>query len=147
MKWGSNTWVGGGLVALAIGVAIFAPWIALTDPVMDANLMNAELPPSWEFPFGTDAQGRDIFSRIVYGARISLTVGFVSQICNTLIGVTLSLTAVYWGGWWFDLVSGLTNLVLAIPSPVFALALMAILRPGLASPGIALGPTRWSYFC
>ena len=56
MKWGSNTWVGGSLVAIAIGVAIFAPWIALTDPVMDANLMNAELPPSWEFPFGTDAQ-------------------------------------------------------------------------------------------
>ena len=50
MKWGSNTWVGGGLVGLALGVAIFAPWIALTDPVMDANLMNAELPPSWEFP-------------------------------------------------------------------------------------------------
>ena len=47
MKWGSNTWVGGGLVGLAIGVAILAPWIALTDPVMDANLMNAELPPSW----------------------------------------------------------------------------------------------------
>ncbi len=75
MRLGANTWIGGGLVALALGVAIFAPWIALTDPVMDANLMNAELPPSWEFPFGTDAQGRDIYSRICYGARISLTVG------------------------------------------------------------------------
>src|SRR5580704_14492003 len=125
MKWGSNTWVGGSLVGLAIGVAILAPWIALTDPVMDANLMNAELPPSWEFPFGTDAQGRDIFSRIVYGARISLTVGIVSQICNSLIGVTLGLTAGYWGGWWDDLVSGLTNLMLAIP----------------------LGLTSWSYSC
>ncbi len=147
MKWGSNTWVGGGLVALAIGVAIFAPWIALTDPVMDANLMNAELPPSWEFPFGTDAQGRDIYSRIVYGARISLTVGFVSQICNSLIGVTLGLTAGYWGGWWDDLVSGLTNLMLAIPSLVFALAIMAILGPGLLSLVIALGLTSWSYSC
>ena len=88
MKWGTNTWVGGSLVGLALGVAIFAPWIALTDPVMAANLMNAELPPSWEFPFGTDAQGRDIYSRICYGARISLTVGIVSQICNSLIGVT-----------------------------------------------------------
>ncbi len=56
-----------------------APLIALTDPVMDANLMNAEIPPGREFPFGTDAQGRDIYSRIVYGARISLTVGIVSQ--------------------------------------------------------------------
>src|SRR5882757_6897368 len=139
MKWGSNTWVGGGLVGLAIG----APWIALTDPVMDANLMNAELPPSWEFPFGTDAQGRDIFSRIVYGARISLTVGIVSQVCNSLIGVTLGLTA----GWWDDLVSGLTNLMLAIPSLVFALAIMAILGPGLLSLVIALGLTSWSYSC
>ena len=147
MKWGANTWVGGSLVAVALGVAIFAPWIALTDPVMDANLMNAELPPSWEFPFGTDAQGRDIFSRIVYGARISLTVGFVSQICNSLIGVTLGLTAGYWGGWWDDLVSGLTNLMLAIPSLVFALAIMAILGPGLVSLVIALGLTSWSYSC
>ena len=139
MKWGSNTWVGGGLVALAIGVAIFAPWIALTDPVMDANLMNAELPPSWEFPFGTDAQGRDIYSRICYGARVSLTVGVVSQICNSLIGVTLGLTAGFWGGWWDDFVSGLTNLMLAVPSLVFALAIMAILGPGLMSLVTALG--------
>ena len=134
MRWGSNTWVGGSLVAIALGVAVFAPWIALTDPVMDANLMNAELPPSWEFPFGTDAQGRDIYSRICYGARISLTVGVVSQICNSLIGVTLGLTAGYWGGWWDDFVSGLTNLMLAIPSLVFALAIMAILA-SIAIPG------------
>src|SRR5260370_10782846 len=128
MKWGSNTWVGGGLVGVALAVAILAPWIALTDPVMDANLMNAELPPSWEFPFGTDAQGRDIYSRILYGARISLTVGIVSQTCNSLIGVTLGLTAGYWGGWWGDVVSSLTNLMLAIPSLVFALPIMTILR-------------------
>ena len=85
MKWGSNTWVGGGLVGLAIGMAIFAPWIALTDPVMDANLMNAELPPSWEFPFGTDAQGRDIYSRICYGARVSLRDIPVVQGCILVI--------------------------------------------------------------
>ena len=147
MKWGSNTWVGGSLVTIAIGVAVFAPWIALTDPVMDANLMNAELPPSLEFPFGTDAQGRDIYSRICYGARVSLTVGVVSQICNSLIGVTLGLTAGFWGGWWDDFVSGLTNLMLAIPSLVFALAIMAILGPGLVSLVIALGLTSWSYSC
>src|SRR3984893_2905350 len=147
MKWGSNTWVGGGLVGVALAVAVLAPWIALTHPVMDANLMNAELPPSWEFPFGTDAQGRDIYSRILYGARISLTVGIVSQTCNSLIGVTLGLTAGYWGGWWDDVVSGLTNLMLAIPSLVFALAIMAVLGPGLTSLLIALGLTNWSFTC
>ena len=99
-KGGTSLWIGGGLVATAITAAILAPWIALTDPVMDANLMNAEIAPCWEYPFGTDAQGRDIYSRIVYGARISLSVGIISQICNSLIGVTLGLTAGYWGGWW-----------------------------------------------
>ena len=135
MKWGSNH-LGRRQPGRdrASAWPSLAPWIALTDPVMDANLMNAEIPPCWEFPFGTDAQGRDIYSRIVYGARISLTVGIVSQICNSLIGVTLGLTAGYWGGWWDDLVSGLTNLMLAIPSLVFALAIMAILGPRPGQP-------------
>src|SRR5678815_467171 len=92
MKGGSSLWIGGTLVAFAIVVAITAPWIALTDPVLAANLMNAEIPPGAEFPFGTDMQGRDIYSRIVYGARISLTVGIVSQICNSIIGVSLGLS-------------------------------------------------------
>ncbi|MDP1752232.1 MAG: ABC transporter permease, partial [Reyranella sp.] len=147
LKGGTSLWVGGSLVAIAISAAILAPVIALTDPVMDANLMNAEIAPCWEYPFGTDAQGRDIYSRIVYGARISLSVGIISQVCNSLIGVTLGLTAGYWGGWWDDLVSGLTNLMLAIPSLVFALAIMAILGPGLVSLVIALGLTSWSYSC
>ena len=147
LKGGSSLWIGGGLVAFAILVALLAPWIALTDPVMAANLMNAEIPPDWEYPFGTDAQGRDIYSRIVYGARVSLTVGIASQICNSLIGVTLGLTAGYWGGWWDDVVSGLTNLMLAIPSLVFALAIMAILGPGLFSLVVALGLTSWSFSC
>ena len=87
LRGGTSLWIGGGLVALAVFVAVAAPLIARTDPVMDANLMNTEIPPGWEFPFGTDAQGRDIYSRIVYGARISLTVGIGSQILNSLIGV------------------------------------------------------------
>lgn len=147
MRLGANTWIGGGLFAVALAVAVTAPWIALTDPVMDANLLNAELPPSREFPFGTDAQGRDIYSRVVYGAQISLTVGVVSQIANSIIGVTLGLTAGYWGGWWDDFVNGLTNVMLAIPSLIFALAIMAILGPGLVSLLIALGLTNWSYSC
>ena len=147
MKLRANLLIGGGLVALATVVAVLAPWIALYDPVLDANLMNAEIPPGLEFIFGTDGQGRDIYSRIVHGARISLTVGVVSQIANTLIGVALGLTAGYWGGWWDDFVGLVTNLMLAIPSLIFALAIMAILGPGLTSLLIALGLTNWSYSC
>ena len=80
MKLGTSLIIGGALFALAIFVGVFAPWLAHTDPVMDANLMNAEEPPSWIWWFGTDAQGRDIYSRVVHGARISLTVGIVSQL-------------------------------------------------------------------
>ena len=118
VKGGTSLWIGGGLVALAICVAITAPLIALTDPVMDANLMNAEIPPGLDFPFGTDAQGRDIYSRIVYGARISLTVGVArSGAEQPRSGSRPGLTAGYWGGWWDDLVTGLTNPMLSIPSP------------------------------
>ena len=71
---------------------VLAPWLAHTDPVMDANLMIAEEPPGREFWFGTDAQGRDIYSRVVHGARISLTVGIFAQLINTVIGTALGLS-------------------------------------------------------
>ena len=119
MRLGANLIVGGTLCAVAVAAAVLAPWLAHTDPVFDANLMNAEIPPGRDYWFGTDAQGRDIYSRVLHGARISLTVGIVSQLLNSIIGVTLGLTAGYWGGWWDDLVNGLTNVMLAIPSLIF----------------------------
>jgi peptide/nickel transport system permease protein len=143
----ANLVIGAVLLGTSVLVGLLAPWIAPYDPVMDANLMNAEEPPGARFIFGTDVQGRDIFSRVIHGARISLTVGIVSQLINTIIGTTLGLTAGYWGGWWDDVVSGLTNLMLAIPSLIFALAIMAILGPGLTSLLIALGLTNWSFTC
>jgi len=115
----ANLYLGAFLLgAVAIG-ALLAPWLAHTDPVMDANLMNAENAPGREFWFGTDGQGRDIYSRVLYGARISLTVGVVSQLINSVIGVTLGVSSGYWGGWWDDWVNGLTNMMLAIPSLIF----------------------------
>ena len=147
MRLGFNLIFGGFLTVLVILGGLLASVIAPFDPVLDANLMNAELPPSSEFWFGTDGQGRDIYTRILYGAQISLTVGIVSQLINTAIGITLGMTAGYWGGWWDDLVNGLTNVMLAIPSLIFALAVMAVLGPGLVSLLIALGLTNWSWTC
>lgn len=142
-----NLLIGGVLCIVIISAALLAPWLAPTDPVLDADLMNAELPPDSQFWFGTDAQGRDVLSRILYGARISLAVGIGSQVINTLIGLALGISAGYFGGWWDDFVTGLTNLMLAIPSLIFALAIMAILGPGLVSLLIALGLTNWSWTC
>lgn len=147
MKLGISLSVGTLLCAMAITIGVLAPWLQHTDPVMDANLMYAEEPPGREFWFGTDNQGRDIYSRVLHGARISLTVGIVSQLINTIIGVCLGLSAGYWGGWWDDFVNGLTNVMLAVPSLIFALAIMAILGPGLTSLLIALGLTNWSFTC
>jgi peptide/nickel transport system permease protein len=142
-----NLVMGGALFALAVGAAALAPLIATHHPFLDANLMNSELPPGTEYLLGTDKQGRDIYSRIVWGAQISLMVGVVSQLINTVIGTMLGLTAGYWGGKWDDLVSGLTNVMLSIPSLIFALAIIAVLGRGLTSLLIALGLTNWSFTC
>lgn len=143
----TNLMVGGLLTILVVVTAIFASWLAPYDPINDANLMVAEEPPSATFWFGTDSQGRDILSRVIFGSRISLSVGLVSQAMNTIIGVLLGLTAGYFGKWWDDLVMGLTNIMLSIPALVFALAIMALLGPGLINVFIAVGLTNWSYTC
>jgi peptide/nickel transport system permease protein len=128
-------------------MALFAPFIAPYHPIDDADLMVSEEAPSLAFWFGTDSQGRDILSRIIYGARISLSVGLVSQLLNSIIGIVLGLTAGFFGKWWDDLVMGLTNIMMSIPSLVFALAIMALLGPGLINVFLALGVTNWTYSC
>ena len=154
MRLGVNLVVGGALCFLALAGAALAPVIATHDPVMGGGLMNAELPPregiKEGFILGTDKQGRDIYSRIVWGAQISLMVGVVSQLMNTIIGTLLGLSAGYWGGRWDSFVSGLTNVMLSIPSLIFALAIIAVLPPslrGLPSLLIALGLTNWTLTC
>ena len=142
-----NLLIGGTIVLLAVLMAVFAPLIAPFDPVTDADLMRSEMSPNSTFIFGTDSHGRDVFSRVVYGARISLSVGLVTQVLNTCIGVSLGLIAGYRGGIADDLIMGLTNIMLSIPVVVFALAIMASLGPGLVNLYIALGLTNWAYSC
>jgi peptide/nickel transport system permease protein len=143
----TNLVVGGSVTLFIVVVALLAPLLAPYHPTDDANLMYSDEPPNNEFWFGTDNQGRDILSRVIYGARISLSVGLISQFFNTIIGVLLGMTAGYFGKWWDDVVMGLTNIMLSIPSLIFALAVMALLGPGLLNVFIALGFTNWSYSC
>ena len=142
-----NLMVGGVITLLFVVMAIFAPWLAPFHPIDHADLMHSEEPPNWTYLFGTDQQGRDILSRVIYGSRISLSVGLVSQGLNSLIGILLGLTAGFVGRRWDDLVMGLTNIMLSIPSLVFALAIMAVLGPGLINIFLALGFTNWAYSC
>ena len=147
LKRRTNLVFGTCIVVMMTATAIFAPFLAPYHPVDDADLLYSEEPPSRTFLFGTDSQGRDILSRVIYGARISLSVGLLSQLMNSIIGIVLGLTAGYFGKWWDDLVMGLTNIMLSIPAVIFALAIMALLGPGLMNVFIALGLTNWSYTC
>jgi len=147
LKSRPNLMVGGLIILVLIVVAIFAPWLAPYHPINDANLMNAEESPSRTFLFGTDRQGRDVLSRVIYGARVSLSVGLLCQSLNTIIGITLGLMAGYFGKWLDDLIMGMTNIMLSIPPLVFAMAIMAVLGTGLFNVFLAIGITNWSYEC
>jgi peptide/nickel transport system permease protein len=143
----TNLVIGGAITLVVVGMALLAPLLAPYHPTDDANLLNSELPPDGTFLFGTDSQGRDILSRVIYGARISLSIGLISQFLNSCIGIFLGLTAGFIGRWWDDLVMAVTNIMLSIPSLIFALAIMAVLGPGLFNIFVALGFTNWSYSC
>jgi peptide/nickel transport system permease protein len=147
IKGRTNLMVGGAIILVVIIMALFASFLAPYHPINDANLMYAEEPPSRQFLMGTDQQGRDILSRVIYGARISLAVGLICQTLNSTIGIILGLTAGFFGKWWDDLVMGLTNIMLSIPPLIFALAIMALLGPGLVNVFLALGLTNWSFSC
>jgi peptide/nickel transport system permease protein len=147
LKRQKNLMVGGAVTLVIVLMALFAPLLAPYDPITQADLLHSEEPPSRTFLFGTDTQGRDILSRVIYGARVSLAIGLITQFLNSVIGVLLGLTAGFLGRWWDDLVMGLTNIMLSIPALVLALAIMAVLGPGLFNVFLALGFTNWSYSC
>jgi peptide/nickel transport system permease protein len=97
------------------------------------------LPPSVSHPFGTDLFGRDVLSRVLHGARISLSVGILAAASAALPGLLLGLVGGYYGGWIDQMLMRLTDLALAFPSLILALGIVAILSPGLANVTIAVG--------
>ncbi len=119
-------------------IAIFAPLIAPYDP-FDQNFIMSFRPPSAENFLGTDEFGRDVFSRIIYGARISLQIGFVSVFISLILGVSLGLVAGYYGGWLDMLIMRIMDLMLSFPYILLALVIMSILGPGIFNAMIAIG--------
>lgn len=119
-------------------IAIFAPLIAPYDP-FDQNFIRSFRPPSMENFLGTDEFGRDVFSRIIYGARISLQIGFVSVFISLILGVSLGLIAGYYGGWLDMLIMRIMDLMLSFPYILLALVIMSILGPGIFNAMIAIG--------
>jgi peptide/nickel transport system permease protein len=146
--------IGAILVALALIAALGAPWLAPHDPTQ-FHLRNRLAPPAWqggtmEFPMGTDQLGRDIASRLVYGARVSLTVGFLGVLIAAGIGVTLGLLAGYFRGWLDQFISRAIDTFMAIPFIVLALSVIAVIGPqggdNIMLLVIVLGVTGWIDF-
>ena len=129
------------LVALVF-IAIFAPLIAPYDPTFqDYTAVLAE--PSLAHPFGTDEYGRDILSRIIYGSRVSISIGIVAQIVASVVGVTLGSLAGYYGGAVDNVISRIMEIFQAFPDLIFAMAIMTFMGKGVLNLFIALGLLTW----
>ncbi|WP_301108097.1 nickel transporter permease [Sporosarcina sp.] len=129
--------VGAVIVLLFILLAIFGP--LMTKEGINEQLMTDRLqPPSSEYWFGTDDFGRDIFSRIVYGARISLSVGFFSVVGSIIVGSILGIVAGYYGRWVDTIISRIFDIMLAFPSILLAIAIVSVLGPSLRNALIAI---------
>jgi peptide/nickel transport system permease protein len=138
------------LVLLFVVCAVFAPWIAPHKPLdQDLSLLGTDgIPPgpSWHHLFGVDTLGRDEFSRVIYGARLSLVVGVISVAVGLSVGVLFGSLAGYLGGVVDTLIMRTMDVVLAIPGLLFAIGVVALLGPGLFHIMIAVGVTQVPIF-
>lgn len=141
-RYPTPLYLGGGIVALIFLLAIFAPLAAPFDPIAQDISVKLQ-PPSLAHLFGTDNFGRDIFSRVIWGARIDLQIGFIGVIFPFLIGTTIGAVAGYAGGAVDAVAMRVVDVVLAFPFLVLMLAIIAILQPGLASFYIAMALVGW----
>lgn len=129
-----------GLVALGLltGTALAAPLVAPRDPLVQDRARQFSS-PSWAHPFGTDEFGRDILSRVIYGARISLLTGAVAVMIGGLLGVPLGLVGGFFGGWIDAVTMRILDLLLAVPAILLAMVIIAILGPGSFNAMLAVG--------
>ena len=131
-------------VSAVVIAAIFAPWLAPHNPVT-GDLRNAYLvEPGSRFLLGTDTQGRDVLSRVLYGARLSLSVGLISQSVSVTLGVLLGLLAGYYGRWVDALVMRLADITLAFPTLLLLIAVAAAVKPSLPVVFVVIGVVGWA---
>ena len=134
-----------GVIVALVLVALLAPLIAPYDPTRpDRAVGFSDSPPTAEHLLGTDNRGRDVLSRLIYGARISLAVGFGSQILSLVLGIVFGLAAGYFGGLVDTLISRLIEVLQAFPSLLFIIVLSVSIGPGLLTAYIALGIVGWA---
>ena len=140
--------IGLSIILLLVFVAIFAPFLAPSPEQAkgEPNLKERLQPPSWKHPFGTDHMGRDIFSRVIYGARTSLLIGFSVVSIALVIGLFLGLIAGYFGGKFDLLIMRITDIFLAFPPLLLALLIASTLGRGLMNAILALAISWWPWY-
>jgi ABC-type dipeptide/oligopeptide/nickel transport system permease subunit len=141
----------GVVILLYLLAAVFAPQITAHDPTRGSLRLRLDPPAwaeggSWSYPLGTDAQGRDLLTRIIYGARVSLLVGFLSVGISVIIGLLTGTLAGYFRGRFDTFISRFADLLLAFPFLIFAIGMMAFLGPGFINLILALTFKGWVEF-
>jgi peptide/nickel transport system permease protein len=134
--------VGAVIVLALIAMALFAPWIA-THSATGQNLSMRLMPPSAENWMGTDELGRDIWSRVVFGSRITLVIVLLVAVLAAPVGLVIGAVAGYFGGWLDKLLMGITDIFLSMPKLILALAFVAALGPGIQNAIIAIAIATW----
>jgi peptide/nickel transport system permease protein len=138
-----TAFVGLVIIALLILMAIFAPWLSMGKSPLDQDLAGRLAAPSAAHWFGTDELGRDIYTRTLYGARVTLTIVLLVSVIVAPIGLGVGMVAGYLGGWVDALLMRITDIFMAFPRLVLALAFAAALGPGIENAVIAIALTTW----
>lgn len=134
------------LVLLAIGMAVFAPWLAPYDPKQPVRVTIDDIyaPPSPEHWLGTDDAGKDVLSNFIYGARVSLIVGFFASFISIAIGGAIGITAGFYGGRVENILMRMTDIMLVIPDLPLAVVLVALTKPSLLNIIFVIGILGWT---
>lgn len=144
-RWPLSLKVGVLIIGSIVLAGIFAPWVAPYDPYFQ-DFTAALQPPSWAHPFGTDMIGRDVFSRVVYGIRIDMQIGFLTTYVPMTYGVLIGAVAAYFGGRLDTVLMRLLDIAMAFPFLVLIIVILAILGPGVHNIYIAVFLVAWTMY-
>ncbi len=133
------------MILVALTADLWAKPLLGSPTEIDSATMaqSSRLPPSPEHPFGTDTLGRDVLCRVIYGARISLSVGVLATAISTVLGLIAGALAAYNGGWWDTIIMRTADVFLAFPYTLFVIAMLAVIGPGIQNVFIAIGILGW----
>lgn len=145
-RWPINLKIGTVIVAIVVLAAVLAPVLTPYSPIV-GNFQATLLPPSWAHPMGTDQLGRDVWTRVLFGARTDLQLGLVMTYVPLVYGLMLGVIAGFLGGWFDRVLMRLVDVAIAFPFLVLIIVIVAILGPGIRNMYIAVFCVGWTMYC